>query len=48
MYKYASFRAGMSTQKPGDYTLDTEIILRYSSLRSQGSKDLYKYSEAGK
>jgi hypothetical protein len=30
MYKYAMHGIGMSTQKEGDYTLDTDDISRYS------------------
>jgi hypothetical protein len=48
MYKYACPKLDMSTQKNGDYTLDTEEIILYSGFRIERFKVLHKYTEARK
>jgi hypothetical protein len=48
MYKYASHNANMSTEKNGDYPLDTEEIILYSGFSIELFKVLHKYTEARK
>jgi hypothetical protein len=48
MYKYAMWDNAVSTEKEGDYPLDTERIILYSGFSIELFKVLHKYTEARK